>query len=117
MGRRTIDWTPNEEWLLRRMWQDPSVKTTSIAASVGKSNDAIVSKARRLGLGNRPGRSVHKRWDRSEDAALRALIHDKQTRRQAADILVGRTVHACFYRAFQLGLKASATGGSYEPSR
>ncbi len=49
-----MDWPTELESRLRHLWDDKALSTAAIGRRLGVSKNAVVGKAKRLGLPNRP---------------------------------------------------------------
>lgn len=62
-----IAWIPADDEELIRLWDDSTLSTVQIGARLGKSKNAIIGRARRLGLPARTARKLPTRKLSAED--------------------------------------------------
>jgi hypothetical protein len=102
-------WTDREDARLRRAYA--RARTTALAAELGRSVQAVLSRANVLGLHKAAhciprGRQPKHPWRADEDALLRRLYADTPTAQIAAQL--GRTEASTYQRARTLRLAKSA---------
>lgn len=93
-------WTDQDDQALRRLWSDLSLSLHAIGAQLGRSRNAVHSRAGKLGL---PSRSAWTRWTDEDDARLRALYAEGLKGSEIAYRL-GRSLNSVQQRLSALGV-------------